>query len=88
MVEIIELVIAFVGTYFIVRLVRTTGSFAKDRTNKEIEKLHRFLFELEAADKVFTILPLELQIGLKDCLRPTEEQLKNITNIFNQPKEM
>jgi hypothetical protein len=62
MTDLLQTVIAFVGVYFIIRLIRTTP---KQTTDMEAYLL---LLELQAADKVMNLLPTDLRQELHTYL--------------------
>lgn len=73
MVDVIESVIVCVAIYFIIRLVRTTGKYAPDLKDHRLENAHRLLLELEAVDKVYNILPLDLKRDLEVYMEKSRE---------------
>jgi hypothetical protein len=77
--EVLEVIIVCVAAYFIIQLVRTTGKFAPDSKfkNDQLDDAHRFLFELEAADKLMNILPIELKTDLQELLKPQSSRKNN-----------
>lgn len=70
--EVLEVFIVCVSVYFIIQLVRTTGKFAPDVKfkNDQSDEVHRFLFELDATDKLMNILPMELKSDLQKLIKP------------------
>ena len=70
--EVLEVFIVCVAVYFIIQLVRTTGKFTPEFKfkNDQSDEVSRFLFELEATDKLMNILPIELKSDLQKLIKP------------------